>query len=217
IIISDTDMFSCCTPSGHCLRTTRRSLTLSLLITLTVAGGPTLFSGCISASRTPNLERIFAQARGKTGKRPVIVIPGVLGTQLINSKTGEIVWPSAFRTTDEGSLPMTADLPANRDSVVPGKIIETLRLARVLPEVYVYRDLLDALRNYGGYRQADWANPGPDGDRDTFYVFAYDWRRDNVEHARELVRRIHSLKEKLHQPGLRFNILAHSMRGLIAR
>ena len=68
----------------------------------------TLLSGCISASRTPNLERIFAEARAKTGKRPVIVIPGVLGTQLINSKTGEMIWPSAFRSSDMGStLPVT--------------------------------------------------------------------------------------------------------------
>ena len=75
---------------------------------------------------------------------------------------------------------MTPDLPANRDSVVPGKIVETLRLARLLPEVYVYRDLLNALREHGVYREADWTNPGENGDRDAFYVFAYDWRLDNV-------------------------------------
>src|SRR5713226_8523431 len=108
-------MFSRYIPSGQALRTTRGSLTLTLLIILAAAGGTTFLSGCISASRTPNLERIFAQARGKTGKRPVIVIPGVLGTQLINSKTGETVWPSAFRTTDDGStLPMSPDLATNR-------------------------------------------------------------------------------------------------------
>ena len=189
-----------------------------LLSFIVLASLATLLSGCISANRAPNLERIFAQARGKTGKRPVIVIPGVLGTQLINSKTGEIVWPSAFRSTDEGStLPITPDLAANRDDVVPGKIVETLRLARVLPEVFVYRDLLNALREYGGYREADWTTPGEDGDRDAFYVFPYDWRRDNVENARLLARRIHGLKEQLRRPDLRFNILAHSMGGLIAR
>jgi pimeloyl-ACP methyl ester carboxylesterase len=178
----------------------------------------TLLSGCIPASRTPNLERIFAQTRARKGKRPVIVIPGILGTQLINSKTGEIIWPSAFRSADSGStLPITPDLAANRDDVVPGKIVETLKLARVLPEVYVYRDLLRALQEYGGYREADWAAPGEDGDRDAFYVFPYDWRRDNVENARLLLKRIHEVKAKLGRPDLRFNILAHSMGGLIAR
>lgn len=112
---------------------------------------------------------------------------------------------------------MSADLASNHDNLVPGKIIETVKLARVLPEVYVYRDLLEALRNYAGYRDGDWESPAADGYQDTFYVFAYDWRRDNVENARELVRRIERLKSKLQRPDLKFNVVAHSMGGLIAR
>ncbi len=173
-------------------------------------------SACISARRTPNLEHIFAAARAKTGKRPVIVIPGILGSELINPKTGETVWPSAFRTSQEG-LPISPDLAANRDDLVPGRIIETVRLARVLPEVYVYRDLLEALRRYAGYREGDWENPDAAGYQDTFYVFPYDWRQDNVRNARELVRRIERLKSRLQRPDLKFNIVAHSMGGLIAR
>jgi pimeloyl-ACP methyl ester carboxylesterase len=173
-------------------------------------------SACISARRTPNLENIFATARARTGKRPVIVIPGTLGTELINSKTGEIVWPSAFRTSQEG-LPISPDLASNHDDLVPGKIIETVKLARVLPEVYVYRDLLVALRRFAGYRDGDWNNPSADGYQDTFYVFPYDWRQDNVANARELIRRITQLKTKLGRPDLKFNIVAHSMGGLIAR
>ena len=173
-------------------------------------------SGCISARRTPNLENIFATARSRTGKRPVIVIPGILGSELINPKTRETVWPSAFRTSQEG-LPISPDLAANHDDLVPGKIIETVRLARLLPEVYVYRDLLEALRRYAGYRDGDWENPSADGYQDTFYVFAYDWRQDNVANARELIRRIVRLKTRLQRPDLKFTIVAHSMGGLIAR
>jgi pimeloyl-ACP methyl ester carboxylesterase len=146
----------------------------------------------------------------------VIVIPGILGSELINPKTGERVWPSAFRTSQEG-LPISPNLEANRDDLVPGKIVETAKLAKLLPEVYVYRDLLNALRRYAGYREGDWENPGADGDRDTFYVFAYDWRRDNVTNARELVRRIQRLKDKLNRQDLKFYVVAHSMGGLIAR
>ncbi|HYV11629.1 MAG TPA: hypothetical protein VE980_12065 [Pyrinomonadaceae bacterium] len=173
-------------------------------------------SGCISARRTPNLEHIFATARARTGKRPVIVIPGILGTELLNPKTRETVWPSAFRKSQEG-LPISPDLAANRDDLIPGKIIETVKLARLLPEVYVYRDLLVALRRYAGYRDGDWNNPAADGYQDTFYVFPYDWRQDNVSNARELIRRISQLKTKLQRPDLKFNIVAHSMGGLIAR
>jgi pimeloyl-ACP methyl ester carboxylesterase len=146
----------------------------------------------------------------------VIVIPGILGTELLNPKTGETVWPSAFRTSQEG-MPISPDIAANRDDLVPGKIIETVKLARVLPEVYVYRDLLVALRQYAGYRNGDWNDPSTDGYQDTFYVFPYDWRQDNVSNARELIRRITQLKTKLQRPDLKFNIVAHSMGGLIAR
>lgn len=146
----------------------------------------------------------------------MIVIPGTLGTELINPKTGEIVWPSAFRTSQEG-LPISPDLASNHDDLVPGKIIETVKFAKLLPEVYVYRDLLVALRQYAGYRDGDWNNPSADGYQDTFYIFPYDWRQDNVSNARALIRRIAQLKTKLGRPDLKFNIVAHSMGGLIAR
>ena len=174
-------------------------------------------SGC-GARRAHNLERIFAEARGREGKRPVIVIPGILGSQLVNRRTGEVVWPSAFRSIDDGmSLPLTPDLVANRDELYAAKIIDVAYLARLAPGIYVYQELLDALRRYAGYREGDWDTPAPDGDRDTFYIFPYDFRRDNVETARELVRRIDELKRKLGRPDLRFNIVAHSMGGLVAR
>jgi pimeloyl-ACP methyl ester carboxylesterase len=173
--------------------------------------------GC-GARRTPDLERIFAASRERVGKRPVIVIPGVLGSQMVNRRTGEVVWPSAFRSSVDGlGLPTTPDLAANRDDLVAGKILETAKLARIAPELYVYHGLLEALRRYGGYREGDWESPAADGDRDTFYVFSYDWRRDNVETARELFRRVEALKSRLGRADLRFNVVAHSMGGLVAR
>jgi pimeloyl-ACP methyl ester carboxylesterase len=174
-----------------------------------------VLSGCISARRTPDLDRIFRETRQRSGKRPIVVIPGVLGSQLIDSKSGDMVWPSLFRSAD--ALPMSPDIAANRDDLIPGKIIETVNFSKVLPEVYVYRDLLDALRKYGGYQERDWDNPGDGGDKDSFYVFAYDWRRDNVENARALIRKLELVKQRVQRPDLRFTIMAHSMGGLIAR
>jgi pimeloyl-ACP methyl ester carboxylesterase len=176
-----------------------------------------LSSGC-GARRTPNLERIFAEARTRTGKRPIIVIPGILGSQLINKETKQVAWPSAFRISDNDlRLPISPDLPANRDDLVASKILDTVKLARLVPEVYIYHHLLVALQQYGGYAEGDWDHPATGGDRDTFYVFPYDWRRDNVETAREFVGRVEELKRKLNRPDLKFNIIAHSMGGLVAR
>jgi hypothetical protein len=174
-------------------------------------------TGC-GARRTPDLERIFAPARARKDKLPVIVIPGILGSQLMNRRTREVVWPSAFRSSTDGlSLPTTPDLAANRDELVAERIVVTAKLARLAPDIYVYYELLDALRRFGNYRDGDWDNPPADGDRDTFYVFPYDWRRDNVESAQLLFRRVEELKRKLGRPELRFNIVAHSMGGLVAR
>lgn len=194
------------------LHFTRHLPLVTLLIALALGN-----TGC-GARRTPNLDRIFAGARERKGKRPVIVIPGILGSQIVNKKTGEVVWPSVFRSDVDGlSLPATPDLAANRDDLVATKIVETAKLARLAPEIYVYRELIRALEDFGGYHEGDWDNPPANGDRDTFYVFAYDWRRDNVESARHLVERVEALKLKLGRPDLRFNVVAHSMGGLVAR
>lgn len=202
---------------------TRRPSYLRAVLLIAICIINLLAQGC-GARRTPDLKRVFAEARTRTGKRPLIVIPGILGSQLVNRKTGEIVWPSAFRSADDGlSLPVSPRLAENRDNLVAEKIVDTaklfntVRFARLVPEVYVYRELLGALGDYGGYREGNWESPGAGGDQDTFYVFAYDWRRDNVENARELVRRLAALKQKLQRPDLRFNIVAHSMGGLVAR
>jgi pimeloyl-ACP methyl ester carboxylesterase len=188
----------------------------SSLITLAVALAMSS-AGC-GARRTPDLERIFAPARARRDKTPVIVIPGILGSQLMNRRTREVVWPSAFRSSTDGlSLPTSPDLAANRDELVAERIVETAKLARLAPDIYVYYELLNALRRFGNYRDGDWDNPPPEGDRDTFYVFPYDWRRDNVESAQLLFRRIEELKRKLGRPDLRFNLVAHSMGGLVSR
>ncbi|MFN2482063.1 MAG: hypothetical protein ABR554_11445 [Pyrinomonadaceae bacterium] len=195
---------------------THHSLLIILAVALAVASG-----GC-GARRTPDLARIFEGARARRGKPPLIIIPGILGSQLRNKTTREIVWPSAIRSDVDGlSLPTTPVLENNRDDLVADGIVTTARLVpkleRFSPEVLVYRELIGALRTYGGYREGSWENPLPGDDADTFFVFPYDWRRDNVETARLLIEKIEALKLKLGKPDLHFNIIAHSMGGLVAR
>ncbi|MDQ1612707.1 MAG: hypothetical protein QOG00_2638 [Pyrinomonadaceae bacterium] len=210
--MSDERKATTCFFTQHSSFITHHLLLITLVFALTTAG-----AGC-GARRTPDLERIFAPARARKDKTPVIVIPGILGSQLMNRRTREIVWPSAFRSSTDGlSLPTSPDLASNQDELVAERIVETAKLARLAPDIYVYYELLNALRRFGNYRDGDWDNPAPDGDRDTFYVFPYDWRRDNVESAQLLVRRVEELKRKLGRPDLRFNIVAHSMGGLVAR
>lgn len=153
---------------------------------------------------------VSAQA---TGKDPVIIIPGITGSELV-TPTGDKVWFSAKRgKTDDLRLPMTStNLALNRDTLKVGDIIRKVELP-VLPDVEVYQKLIDALKERG-YTEADWKNPKA---TDVFYVFAYDWRRDNVESARLLMQNMAAVKKTLRKPNLKFDILAHSMGGLIAR
>jgi pimeloyl-ACP methyl ester carboxylesterase len=151
------------------------------------------------------------------GKEPVIIIPGLTGSELINSKTGERVWYKSKRSKDDDlRLPISPTL-RNHDNLVPGDIMRTIRVIKLLPETEIYERLINALETRGGYKEGKWKNPPSDGYQDTFYVFPYDWRLDNVENARLLLQQIDQLRRMLRKPNLKFNIIAHSMGGLIAR
>ncbi|MGB7068533.1 MAG: hypothetical protein WBD22_03500 [Pyrinomonadaceae bacterium] len=162
--------------------------------------------------------RPAAETETKPGKAPVIVIPGLTGSELVNRYTLEKVWFNTSRSkVDDLRLPTAPNFLENRDSLIPGDIIRSLKFVRFLPEVEIYARLIDGLQKRGGYEEGNWDKPGKDGDRDKFYVFPYDWRRDNVENARLLVRQVEGLKKRLGKPDLKFNIVAHSMGGLISR
>src|ERR671917_2834048 len=104
---------------------TRHLSLVTLLIALAMGN-----SGC-GARRTPDLGRVFAGVRERKGKRPVIVIPGILGSSIVNRRTGEVVWPSVFRSDVDGlSLPTTPDLGNNRDELTAARIVEAAKLAR---------------------------------------------------------------------------------------
>jgi pimeloyl-ACP methyl ester carboxylesterase len=148
----------------------------------------------------------------------VIIIPGITGSDLWNKKTNKQVWFKLLRAKDDDiRLPMSPNLTSNRDLLETRDIIRSVKIASFLPEIEIYERLIYALETRGGYREGKWDNPGKSGFENTFYVFPYDWRRDNVESARLLIRKIEALKVKLKKPNLKFNVLAHSMGGLIAR
>lgn len=151
----------------------------------------------------------------ETGKNPVIIIPGIQGSELVNPKTGKTVWFSLRRDVDDDlRLPMTsANLARNRDNLIAKDIIREIKTPRFIPNIEVYQGVIDALKARG-YQEANWDNPQT---TDVFYVFPYDWRRDNVETARILIQRMEAVKRSVKRPDLKFDILAHSMGGLVAR
>src|SRR4028119_699945 len=60
-------------------------------------------------------------AIAQTGKRPIIVIPGITGSQLVNSETGKTAWFTFSLSRDEPDdlrLPMSPNLRQNKDALV---------------------------------------------------------------------------------------------------
>ncbi len=168
------------------------------------------------AQSHPDLGALYKEAATRKGKRPIIIIPGILGSELVNERTGEKVWFRLSRSKDDDlRLPIAADTLLSRDNLVPGDIVRKLDIP-VLSDVEVYQQLVNALEESGGYTAASWDDP-PNDLEDRYFVFPYDWRRDNVETARILFRRVESLKKLTGRPDLKFNIIAHSMGGLVAR
>lgn len=151
------------------------------------------------------------------GRNPVIIVPGLIGSELINKNTKEKVWFDLGRSKDDDlRLPVSPNIKENRDNLVPGDILRKIQLIKFTPDIEIYQKLIDTLIA-DGFTEGKFDDPKAGGDVDTFYVFAYDWRRDNVENAQELLNKIDAVRTKLNAPNLKFNVIAHSMGGLISR
>jgi hypothetical protein len=176
-------------------------------------------------------------------RNPVIVIPGILGSKLVQRDTGRIAWgafsgnyanpekPDGLRLL---ALPMRAGVPLGEltDDVVPDGVLDRTRIDLLgLPvELLAYAKILATL-GVGGYRdellgKAGAVDYGPL--HYTCFQFDYDWRRDNIEAARRLGAFIREkgayVRQQRMQEGLpnadrpvKFDIVAHSMGGLVAR
>jgi pimeloyl-ACP methyl ester carboxylesterase len=205
-----------------------------------------LVSGCSIAlnQKKPNLAAIYnrsAQYHG-SDRNPVILIPGVTGSKLVDAKSGRTVW-GAFKgdyakpTRPEDvrlmALPMKKESALNdlRDEVYPDGILDRLRISVLgLPiNLRAYFHILSAL-GAGGYRDETLAQSGAIDYGEghfTCFQFDYDWRRDNVENAQRLhafiqEKRTYVLDELRRRDGaapetVQFDLVAHSMGALLTR
>lgn len=219
---------------SHCCRRLVRLLLLTALTSI----------ACNQADRIADIGTIYRDAarHESSRRRPVIVIPGILGSKLAQQDTHRIVWgafggeyadPSRADGARLFSLPMRkgARLAELRDDVVATDALDRVKLTILgLPiELNAYYNLLATL-GVGGFRDQQLAMLGAVdyGDKHyTCFQFAYDWRRSNVENAALLKqfideRRAYILQQyrKDFGPGdydVKFNIVAHSMGGLLTR
>ena len=206
--------------------------------------GITLVTGCTTRWKAPDLGGIYnraAQQHGPT-RNPIIVIPGILGSRLRDTESGRIIWgsfvgnylsPRRARGARLIALPMREGIPLEelRDGVQADEVLDRIRvsLLRMPLEQKAYVHLLRAL-GAGGYRDESLGLAGAIdyGDQHfTCFQFPYDWRRDNVENAKRLhefiLEKQTYVKAELERrygivnPDVKFDIVAHSMGGLLTR
>ncbi|MGB7201380.1 MAG: hypothetical protein WBD16_03830 [Pyrinomonadaceae bacterium] len=151
------------------------------------------------------------------GKNPVILIPGLSGSELRHSETKERVWFKTFRSKSEDlRLPLQADSTKMHDKLIATDVLREVKLG-IFPGVDIYGGFIKAMQLRGGYTEEKFDAPSADGYQDSLYVFAYDWRLDNVGNARLLLQKLDALRKHFNKPNLKFDIVAHSMGGIISR
>lgn len=203
-----------------------------------------LLGACRTQLPVPDLGGLYnAAARAEVPDRnPVIVIPGVLGSRLVEDSTDRIVWGAftggyADPSTAEGARlfahPMGLDRPLAEllDDVRSDGALDRLEVSLFgLPIVQAaYVQILTAL-GVGGYADESLGLAGTVdyGDEHfTCFQFDYDWRRDLSENAERFHaflqdRQAYVADEMRRRFGIenaevRFDVVAHSMGGLLLR
>jgi hypothetical protein len=214
--------------------------------TVCAVAGLLLWTGCAAElfPNRPDLGGLYSRSARSHGptRNPVIVIPGLTGSKLVDGESGRVVW-GAFsddyanprRPADARlvALPMRegAALRELRDDVRSAGVLDRLRMKVLgIPiNLRAYFYILEAL-GVGGYRdeslalsgEVDWGD-----DHFTCFQFDYDWRRDNVENAQRLHRFIEEKRAYVQaetrrrfgvdRPNLKFDVVSHSMGGLLLR
>ncbi|MCH8622682.1 alpha/beta fold hydrolase [Undibacterium sp. TS12] len=182
------------------------------LILLCASG---LLLSCASAPR-PDLSRLYRLSDQAADNTPVILIPGLFGSKLRNRKTGKEVWPGSTSDIVFGDYRQLAlKFDPNNLQVLPDDLEAYDVADRVLGQD-IYGPIITTLEKFGGYVRAIPGTPVRQGER-RFYLFPYDFRQDNSQHARALEALIDQVRRDYGRQDLRVDLVAHSMGGLIAR
>lgn len=169
-------------------------------------------------------------------KEPLIFIPGVSGSLLDaiesdGSRTN--LWLGLLQNHDR----LTLDPNEPQANIIATDTIRTVSIpipipGTLPPQFYIYsqdfyRQILEKLINEERYveyqvnsqpsrRTFDGCDiSGQMANRPNLFVFAYDWRKSNIENAQALKEYVGCVRR--FYPDSKVNILAHSMGGLLAR
>jgi probable HAF family extracellular repeat protein len=154
---------------------------------------------------------------------PLIFVPGISASELVDSADSTERWPGLFHSQAPLSL-LPGDAPfAN---IIAPDVLRRINLP-VGSDIHVYDLLLNELTSRDGYVEYEVAGmparrtgagcdvDGQAANNPNLFVFAYDWRLDNISNAAALKEYVGCVQQ--FYPDTPVNILAHSMGGLLAR
>jgi pimeloyl-ACP methyl ester carboxylesterase len=197
--------------------------------------------GSYQSALTPT-ETIISRATNRSlayegiRRNPVILIHGLLGARLEDPATGKEFW-GTFSPTLPGrdslkllSVPMSWGTPLRElsNNTRASFLLDSVSVSLIGLQfsMSAYSPLVDTIRQ-AGYVQEGSKEHLEDGRCPTFFVFYYDWRRSIAENAIELGKFIRAKQAKLNEEyrvrygaspdPVRFDLMGHSMGGLIAR
>ncbi|MEO1087704.1 MAG: hypothetical protein AAFY88_26015, partial [Acidobacteriota bacterium] len=137
--------------------------------------------GCAHRPAAPGGSGASALTPAEPSTRvPVVLVPGITGSELIERETGETVWglgKNLVRPKDHGYTlvrPVTEPIAEAAGDLRVGDVLRSVRLGPARKEIYgpVFSFLEGA-----GYRFGDLEEPRA---ADDLFAFAYDWRGDNI-------------------------------------
>ena len=171
-------------------------------------------AGC-SAKNSPDLSLLYSKRIAPGTRTPVIVIPGVLGSRLVDQESAKEVWPVGTWNLLFGGQFKALSLPITTASNFDA--MNRIRPSGLFYEAVgkdFYQNLIDTLVGPGGYNcvTVDRIEASTN-----CVLFSWDWRRDIVEAAGKLNQLIERLRVLRDDPELNVDIVAHSAGGLVAR
>jgi len=179
-----------------------RSIRKALHLTLSVHCKPLLQTFVVTFIVTLVVPLFSVYAAAETPARPVVIIPGILGSVLSSKSDGQVIWGDRLSLTRLSKLeiPSGPRDPFESEQLNPVGIIASIQVLGPW-KIKQY----DGLRSV--FEQMNYV-PGVN-----YFEFPYDWRRSNLVNAgifRQWVTSNERLRDK------EFDIVAHSMGGIIA-
>lgn len=133
---------------------------------------------------------------------PVILIPGIMGSQLSDDKG--VVWGDVTNTIRRFE-DLELHLEKDKNRISPSGILDKVQVFGPF-QIGIYKSLITKLEELG-FKQ-----------NENLFIFPYDWRKSALDSAVQLkdfisrIKKQYSIGDKV-----KFNLVAHSMGGIVAR